>query len=71
MGHTSSVKSKASHRSNAGTRTHHHFRVTLTYSDGEKSVSGKVFNSREKAEKAAVRHKKSPLVKKVRIEQIN
>jgi hypothetical protein len=45
--------------------------VTVTYSDGEKSVSGKVFNSREKAEKSAVRHKKSPLVKSVQIEQVN
>jgi hypothetical protein len=63
------VRSKTSHRSIAGTRTHHHFRVTITYSDFEKSVSGKVSNSREKAEKAAVRHKKSPLVKKVRIDK--
>jgi hypothetical protein len=33
--HTFSVKSKSINRTYAGTRKHHHFRVTVTYSDGE------------------------------------
>ena len=53
--HTFSVKSKSINRTYAGTRKHHHFRVTVTYSDGEKSVSGKVFNNRENADRYAAR----------------
>jgi hypothetical protein len=54
-----------------GIRKHHHFRVTVTYSDGEKSVSGKVFNNRENAGRYAALQKKSLLVKSVQIEQVN
>jgi hypothetical protein len=49
------MKSKSINRTYAGTRKHHHFRVTVTYSDGEKSVSGKVFNNRENADRYAAR----------------
>jgi hypothetical protein len=44
---------------------HEHYRVTITYNDNEKS--GKVFNSREKADKFAARQKKSPVVKSTRV----
>jgi hypothetical protein len=65
------VKSKSINRTYAGTRKHHHFRVTVTYSDGEKSASGKVFNNRENADRYAARQKKSLVVKNVQIEQVN
>jgi len=65
------VESKSIKRNYAGTRKHHHFRVTVTYSDGEKSVSGKVFDNRENADRYAVRQKKSLVLKSVRIEQVN
>src|SRR6266481_904416 len=57
--HTFSVKTKSSNRTYAGTRKHHHFRVSVTHSDGEKSVSGKVFNNRENADRYAAWQKKS------------
>ena len=43
-----------------------YFRLTVTYVDGESS--GRVFKHREDAEKYAVRQKKSPTVRKTRIE---
>jgi hypothetical protein len=46
-------------------RKHHHWLVTVTYSDDGKF--GRVYNDRGKAEKFAARQKKSPVVKKTRI----
>jgi hypothetical protein len=43
-----------------------YFRLTITYSDGE--TSGRVFHSREQAEKYAARQKKSPVVKMTKID---
>jgi hypothetical protein len=43
-----------------------YFRLTITYSDGE--TSGRVFSNREKAEKYAARQKRSPVVKKTKVE---
>jgi hypothetical protein len=44
----------------------HYFRVTITYSDNESS--GRVFHTREQAERYAARQKKSPVVKSAKIE---
>ena len=43
-----------------------YFRVTITYADGE--FSGRVFKERAKAEKYALRQRKSPVVKNTKIE---
>ena len=50
-------------------RKHHHWRVTITYSDKERF--GRVYSNREKAERFAGRQKKSPVVKSTRIEQLD
>jgi hypothetical protein len=43
-----------------------YFRLTITYSDGE--TSGRVFTNREQAENYAARQRKSPAVKKTKVE---
>jgi len=43
-----------------------YFRVTIIYSDD--GASGRIFTNRDKAEKYAARQKKSPVVKKTKIE---
>jgi hypothetical protein len=43
-----------------------YFRLTVTYSDGE--TSGRVFTNRDQAEKYAARQKRSPVVKKTKVE---
>jgi hypothetical protein len=43
-----------------------YFRVRVTYTDNE--FSGRVFKSREAAEKFAARQKKSPAVKSVKVQ---
>jgi hypothetical protein len=58
-------------RSFRGIRKHRHFRVTVNYSGGEQSVSGKVFNNRENADEYAARQKKSSVVKSAKVEQTN
>jgi hypothetical protein len=50
-------------------RKHHHWQVTLTYSDGE--TFGRVYIDRKTAKKVAVRQKKSPLEKKTRIRRLS
>jgi hypothetical protein len=50
-------------------RKHHHWVVTLTYSDGERFA--RVYIDRKKAKKFAERQKKSPLVKKTRIRRLS
>jgi len=50
-------------------RKHHHWVVTLTYSDGERFA--RVYIDRKKAEKFAERQKKPPLVKKTRIRRLS
>ena len=51
------------------TREHDHFRVTVTYTDNDKSI--KVFTDRKKAEKFAVRQKKSPVVKSAQVVKLD
>ena len=53
-------------KNNAKKSVHQYFRVIVTYSDGE--ISGRVFHTREKAEKYVARQKKSPVVKKTTVE---
>ena len=43
-----------------------YFRLTITYSDGE--TSARVFSSHEKAEKYGARQRRSPVVKKTKVE---
>ncbi len=43
-----------------------YFRLTITYCDGE--TSGRVFSSHEKAEKYGARQRRSPVVKKTKVE---
>lgn len=50
-------------------RKHHHWVVTLTYSDGEKFA--RVYIDRKKAKQFAGRQKKSPIVKKTRVRQLS
>ena len=50
-------------------RKHHHWLVTLTYSDGEKFA--RVYIDRKKAEKFTERQKKSPIVEKTRIRKLS
>jgi hypothetical protein len=50
-------------------RKHHHWLVTVTYSDNESF--GRVYIDRERAEKFAARQKKSPIVKKTRVRQLS
>jgi hypothetical protein len=50
-------------------RKHHHWVVTLNYSDGEKFE--RVYTDRKRAEGFAERQKKSPLVKKTRIRRLS
>ena len=48
-------------------RKHHHWLVEVFYFDGESF--GRVYTDLEKARKYATRQKKSPVVKRTRIEQ--
>ena len=50
-------------------RKHHHWLVTVTYSDHERFE--RVYIDRERAEKFAARQKKSPVVLKTRIRQLS
>ena len=50
-------------------RKHHHWVVTITYSDNERFE--RVYIDRERAEKFAARQKKSPVVLKTRIRQLS
>jgi hypothetical protein len=52
-----------------GRRKHHHWLVTLTYSDNESFA--RIYIDREKAQKFAARQKKSPIVKKTRIRRLS
>jgi len=49
-------------------RKHHHFKVTITYHDGEKFA--RVYLNRETAKKFAERQKRSPIVKSARVTKI-
>ena len=48
---------------------HDHFRVTVTYTDDDKSI--KVFTDPERAEKFAARQKRSPFVKSAQVVKLN
>jgi hypothetical protein len=50
-------------------RRHHHFLVTIQYADGEKF--GRVYTSKEKADRFADRQRRSPVVKSVRVSQVS
>lgn len=50
-------------------RKHHHWLVTLTYSDGEKFT--RVYIDQKKAQAFAGRQKKSPLVKRTRVTRLS
>jgi hypothetical protein len=50
-------------------RKHHHWVVTVTYSDNERFE--RVYIDRERAEKFAARQKKSPVVLKTRIRRLS
>jgi len=49
-------------------RKHHHFKVTITYQDGEKFA--RMYLNRETAKKFAERQKRSPVVKSARVTKI-
>jgi hypothetical protein len=57
-----------SSKRNNGKKKHlkQYFRLTITYTDGE--TSGRVFTSREHADKYAARQSRSPVVKKTEVE---
>jgi hypothetical protein len=63
------AKRKVSNYKTDRRRKHHHWLVTVTYSDNESF--GRVYVDREKAEKFAARQKKSPVVKKTRIRHLS
>jgi len=50
-------------------RRHHHFLVTIQYADGEKF--GRVYTSKDKADRFAERQRRSPVVKSVRVSQVS
>jgi hypothetical protein len=50
-------------------RKHHHWVVTVTYSDNERFE--RVYIDRERAARFAARQKKSPVVLKTRIRQLS
>jgi hypothetical protein len=50
-------------------RKHHHWQVTVFYSDGE--TFARVYTKREKAAGFAERQKKSPVVKMARVTQLS
>jgi hypothetical protein len=50
-------------------RKHRHFKVTLFYKDGESLV--RMYTDHEKAKKFADRQKKSPVVKRTRVNQVS
>ncbi len=50
-------------------RKHHHFLVTVNYSDGE--TFGRVYTNKEKATRFAERQRRSPIVKSARVTQVS
>ena len=52
-----------------GRRKHHHWQVTVFYSDGE--TFARVYTDRERAAGFAKRQKKSPIVKMARVTQLS
>lgn len=50
-------------------RKHHHWQVTIFYKDGERFA--RVYIDRGKAQGFAVRQKKSPVVRRTRIQEID
>jgi hypothetical protein len=50
-------------------RRHHHWQVLVTYFDGERF--GRVYTDSEKAERFAVRQRKSAVVKSARVMQLS
>ena len=52
-----------------GRRKHHHFRVTIYYGDGE--TFARMYTDRERADRFAIRQRKSPVVKRALVSQIS
>ena len=50
-------------------RKHHHWQMTVFYPDGERFA--RVYTDRKKANKAAERQRKSPVVKMVRVTELS
>jgi len=50
-------------------RKHHHFLVTVSYSDGE--TFGRVYTDKDKATRFAERQRRSPMVKTARVSQVS
>lgn len=50
-------------------RKHHHWQVTIFYRDGERFA--RVYIDRHKAERFAIRQKKSPVVRATRILEVD
>lgn len=50
-------------------RKHHHFLVTIIYTDGEQF--GRLYTDSSKAQEFADRQKKSPAVKSVRVKKVS
>jgi predicted RNA-binding protein with PIN domain len=50
-------------------RKHHHYQVTIYYTDGEQFA--RTYTDRGKAKNFAARQKKSPVVKRTRVAQMS
>ena len=50
-------------------RKHHHWQVTIYYSDGE--TFGRTYIDHDKAKNFAKRQKKSPTVKRTRVKEVS
>jgi hypothetical protein len=69
MRKTGVPNSKVAARKKDRRRKHDHWVATLTYFDGE--TFERVYIDRDKAAKFAERQKKSPVVKKTRVQQLS
>lgn len=59
---------EAAHPSRDGRRKHRHWKVTIYYSDGQKFT--RVYTERKRAEKFAMRQKRSPVVRSTRVREV-
>lgn len=56
------------HTSRDGRRKHRHWKVTIYYADGQKFT--RVYTERKRAEKFALRQKRSPVVRSTRVREV-
>lgn len=59
---------KPAHSSGDARRKHHHWKVTLYYTDGLKFT--RIYTDRRRAEKFAERQKRSPVVRSTRVREV-